>query len=174
VVRTAGEPAALAPAVRTLIHELDPLRSVYEVSALDRRIDDAFAQDRLRTTLLTAFAASALALVCVGTYGTLSYGVTRRRQEVGLRLALGATRAGIVRQFLLQALRVLGAASAIGLLLTFAVTRLVAGMLYGVSPTDPVVLVAVVALVLSVGALAALVPSVRASRVEPLSTLREG
>jgi putative ABC transport system permease protein len=173
LVRTQGEPAAIIAAVRQTMHRLEPLRSVYDVVPLDERIGDAYAQNRLRTVLLVLFAVTALALTCLGVYGTLSYVVRLRRREIGLRLALGAARAGILRQFLGQGLRVAALACACGLALSFAFTRVLSGMLYGVSPTDPITLSAVAGLVLTVAALAALVPAARAAFVQPTHTLRE-
>ena len=103
----------------------------------EERIGSAYTDNRLRTTLLTAFAASALLLACVGLYGTLSYVVGLRRREVGLRLALGAGRADILRQFVLQGMRVVAVAEALGLALYAAASRALSGMLFGVEPTDP-------------------------------------
>jgi putative ABC transport system permease protein len=173
LVRTSGDPAAVAGAVRQRIRELEPLRSVYDIMPLDDRIGEAYAENRLRTTLLTAFAVSALLLACLGVYGTLSYVVGLRRREVGLRLALGAGRGGILRQFLWEGLRVAMAAAAIGLALSLAFARALSGMLYGVRPSDPATLSGVLGLVLTVAAMAALVPAARASRLQPWRVLRE-
>jgi putative ABC transport system permease protein len=172
LVRTNADPIALAATVRLRLKNLDPLRSVYDIAPLDTRIDDAYAQNRLRTTLLVAFAATALLLACLGVYGTLSYLVSLRRREIGLRLALGAARSGILRQFLSQAVRVVAVACACGLALSFASGRALSGMLYGVSPSDPVTLASVAGLVLAVATLASLVPAARAALVEPMRTLR--
>jgi putative ABC transport system permease protein len=174
LLRTDVEPMALAQTVRLKIKEIEPLRSVYDIAPLEERIEGAFAENRLRTTLLVLFAVAALSLACVGLYGTLSYMVSLRRREVGLRLALGAARGGIVRQFLLQALRVVGVACVCGLALSVAFTRVLSGMLYGVSPLDPVVLAGVVAVVLVIASLAALIPATRAALVEPMQVLRDG
>jgi putative ABC transport system permease protein len=173
LVRTAGEPLAVAGAVRTKINELEPLDAVYDVAPLEERIDGAYAQNRLRMVLLTLFAGAALSLACLGLYGTLSYVVSLRRREIGLRVALGALSSNIVSQFLLKALRVVGIACAAGLVLSFAFTRVLSGMLYGVSPSDPITLSAVIVIVTAVAALAALFPALRASRVDPMQVLRE-
>jgi putative ABC transport system permease protein len=173
LVRTQTEPAALAQAVRLKMKELEPARAVYDIAPLEERIGDAFAQNRLRTVLLVLFALTALSLACVGLYGTLSYVVNLRRREVGLRLALGAARSDIIRQFLGQGLRVAGWACVCGLVLSIAFTRALSGVLYGVSPSDPSTLSSVIAIVLVVAALAALVPATRAALVEPMRTLRE-
>jgi ABC-type antimicrobial peptide transport system permease subunit len=173
LVRTREDPAAVAGLVREKIKQLEPLRAIYDVAPLAERIGDEYAQDRLRTVLLALFAATALSLACLGLYGTLSYVVSLRRREVGLRVALGALSRNIVAQFLLKALRVVGIACAIGLALSFAFTRALSGMLFGVSPWDPATLSAVVLLVVGVATLAAILPAVRASRIDPMQALRE-
>jgi putative ABC transport system permease protein len=173
LVRTTGDPEALAGVVRQRIYELEPLRSVYDVMPLGDLIGDAYAENRLRTVVLTVFAISALLLACLGIYGTLSYVVGRRRREVGLRLALGAGRTGILRRFVWEGLRVAAMAAAVGLLLSLAATRVLAGMLFGVTPSDPGTLAAVLVAVLVVAALASLVPAARAALLEPMRILRE-
>lgn len=173
LVQTEGEPSALAGAIRLKLKELEPLRSVYDIAPLEKRIGDAYEQHRLRTVLLVLFAATALFLACLGLYGTLSYVVGLRRREVGLRLALGALPSAIIRQLVGQGLRVVGLACLCGVALAVAFTRVLSGMLYGVAPSDPVTLAGVVAIVLAVGSLAALVPAVRASQTEPMRVLRE-
>jgi ABC-type lipoprotein release transport system permease subunit len=172
-VRTHGDPLALAPAVRVAMREREPLRSVYDITALDDRIGGAFAQNRLRTNVLSLFALGALALAAVGLYGTLSYIVNRRRREVALRLALGALRMRIIGQFFAQGLNVIALSCAAGLMLALMLTRLLEGMLFGVSPTDPMVMTLVVAIVFGVSIVGALIPAARASLIEPMRVLRE-
>jgi len=172
-VRTRGEPEAIAPAVRARLKELEPARAVYDVAPLEARIGDAFRENRLRTLLVSSFAASAFLLACVGLFGTLNYVVALRRREVGLRLALGARRGAIVRQFLTQALKVVAGACAMGVVLALGSARLLSGMLFGVSASDPLTLSAVVAFVIGVTTLAALIPATRASRIAPMIALRE-
>jgi predicted permease len=173
LVRTSGDPLAVVGAVRARMKELEPQRSVYDIGVLDERIDGAYALRRLLALLLVAFSLSALSLACVGLYGTLSYAVGLRRREVGLRMALGALRRDIVRQFLGRGLRVVGLACAGGVGLALALRRVVAGLLYGVSATDAPTLLGVVALVALVAALASLVPALRAARLDPMRVLRE-
>jgi putative ABC transport system permease protein len=172
LVRTRTEPAALAPAVRRAVREVEPLRAIYDFAPLDERIAGRFTQNRLRTAVLVFFAVTALTLACIGLYGTLSYTISLRRREIGLRLALGAFRGDIVRQFVNQGLRVVLVACAGGLALSAAFTRTLSGMLYGVSAADPLTLAGVVGLVLGVAALAALVPAARAAFVDPMQALR--
>jgi len=173
LLRTAMEPMALAETVRQKIHEIEPGRSVFEIMPLEEHLDAAFAENRLRTVLLSFFAATAVALACIGLYGTLSYSVNIRRREVGLRLALGALRGQILKQFLLEGLGVslLGCIAGWGLAAMSG--RLLSGMLYEVSPSDVTTSLAVVLLVLVVAAIASLAPAVRAARVEPMNVLRD-
>jgi putative ABC transport system permease protein len=173
LVRTHNAPMTMAETLRQRIHEIDPARSVYDFAPLEQHFSDALAENRLRTILLTFFAATALSLACIGLYGTLSYNVNIRQREVGLRLALGALRGQIVKQFLWQGLAVCILGCIAGFALAAASTRVLAGLLYGVSPSDIPTLSAVIFLVLIVAAAASFVPAVRASRVEPMQVLRD-
>jgi putative ABC transport system permease protein len=173
LVRTRNAPMTMAETIRKQIHEIDPARSVYDFAPLEQRFSDALAENRLRTILLSFFAATALSLACVGLYGTLSYTVNVRRREVGLRLALGALQDQIVRQFLLQGLGVSFLGSFAGACLAAAFARVLSGMLYGVSPTDGATLSSVVLIVLAVATVASLAPAIRAARVEPMNVLRD-
>jgi len=173
LLRTSGDPAALAQTVRLKMKEIEPLRAVYEIAPLDERLGRAFAQNEMRAVVLSVFAGLALLLACVGVYGTLSYAVSVRRREIGLRLALGAGRTGVVRQFLGSALRIVSVGCLCGLALSLALGRVVSSMLFGISPSDVRTLSGVIALVLAVSATAALIPSVRAALVEPMRVLRD-
>jgi putative ABC transport system permease protein len=173
LVRARGDLGAVAQSVRLLMKELEPLRSVYDIAPLEERIGDAYAENRLRTLLLVLFATAALALASVGLYGTLSYAVSVRRREVGLRLALGATRRGIIGHFMARAAWVVAPACVLGIVLSLASSRLLSSMLYGVSPSDPATLLGVVALLLAVATLAVLIPATRAALLEPTQVLRD-
>ena len=142
-------------------------------ATLTDHLDDAFAENRMRTVLLAFFAVTAISLACIGLYGTLSYSVNVRKREVGLRLALGALRSQIVKQFLWLGIAVTLLGCLAGWILAIASGRLLSGMLYGVSPSDATTLAAVVALVLGASVAASLVPAMRAARVEPMQVLRE-
>jgi putative ABC transport system permease protein len=173
LLRTQGNPDAMAGTIRRKVHEIEPNRSVYGLTPLTEHISDAYAQNRMRTILLAFFALAAIALACVGLYGTLSYLVNTGQREIGLRLALGALRRQIVRQFVVQAMQVCLSGVVIGVALAAIFTRLLANLLYGVSPWDPATITGVVAMVFGVSLAASLIPAIRASRLEPMRVLRE-
>jgi putative ABC transport system permease protein len=173
LVRTKGNPLRFANAIRATIHRLEPVRSVYDLGPLEDRVSETFAENRLRTILMSLFAATALSLACIGIYGTLSYFVSARRKEVGLRLALGASRPQVVSRFLVRglALSVVGCAAGLGL--GAGLSRALQSMLYNVTPADPRNILGVFVLVLVVATAAALIPAVRAAMLDPAKVLRE-
>ncbi|MGB9028932.1 MAG: ABC transporter permease [Acidobacteriaceae bacterium] len=173
LARTHGDPMAMAETIRRSIHQLDPGRSVYAMMPLEQHLDEASSGNRLRTILLALFAATAVSLASIGLYGTLNYLGRMRQREVGVRLALGAARSRILTQFLLQGLRVTLLGCIAGLALSLATGRLIAGMLYGISPADPITYVAVLVLILAVATAASLFPAWRAARVDPVQILRQ-
>ena len=142
-----------------------------------RTLEDVYTQSMARTSftlvMLAIAGTMALTLGMIGVYGVISYTVSRRRREIGVRLALGAARTGILRQFLGQTVRVSAVACVFGLVLSLALTRLMTGLLYGVSATDATTMVIVVACVLLVAMLAAMIPATRAAFIQPMRTLRE-
>ena len=172
LVRTRSEPMAMADTIRRALREIEPRRSVYEVLPLTDRLDETFAEGRLRTVLLTFFALTAVSLAAVGLYGTLSYFVHMRRREIGVRMALGAPRGEVAASFVRQALRVSAVGCAAGLALAAVLGRAIAGMLYGVSPLDLATFSGVLLLVLGAAALSSVWPAVRASRIDPMRVLR--
>jgi putative ABC transport system permease protein len=172
-VRTRGEPGTLADTLRRAIHQIEPSRSVFDVQVLEERLSSSFAEDRLRTTLLSLFALTAMSLASLGLYGTLSYFVTIHRREVGLRLALGALRQQIAVRFLFQGLRVSILGCMFGFVLAAASARLLSGMLYGISSFDGVTFGGVILLVLVVAAVSTILPAARAARTDPMCVLRE-
>jgi putative ABC transport system permease protein len=173
LIRTRGEPLAMSETVRRAIRQIEPNRSVFDIVPLTDHLSDSFAEDRLRTTLLSLFGLTAVSLACVGIFGTLSYYVNMRRREVGVRLALGALRYQIAWKFLFEGLRVAAIGCAFGLGMAAASGRLLAGMLYGVSSLDAVTFGAVIVLVLGVAALATFMPATRAAKTDPMQVLRE-
>ena len=173
LLRTQGKPFAMAQVLRRKISKLEPSRSVFDVAPLAERLSDSFAESRFRTILLTLFALTAVSLACLGLYGTLSYFVTVRKREVGLRLALGALRGQIVRQFLLKGFAISFIGCWAGLGLALASAKVLSGMLYGVSTADTETLFSVVCLIMTVAVLASLLPALRAARVKPMDVLRD-
>jgi predicted permease len=173
LVRTHGDPMAMAETIRRRIHELEPGRSVYGTAPLQVYLDDMGFETRLRTLLITLFAGSAVLLACIGLYGTLNYLGRLRRREVGVRLALGALPGQIVRMFLGQGLRITVVGCAAGLVLSLGANRLLISMLYGVSALDPETYIFVPLLFLLVALAASLLPAWKAARVEPTRVLRQ-
>lgn len=173
LVRTQGDPMAMAQTIRQKLHEIEPGRSVYALMPLQQHLDDASSENRLRTWLLTLFAATAVTLACIGLYGTLSYLARLRRREVGVRLALGAMRGQIAAGFLSQGVRVALAGCVGGLMLGFALSHFLRGMLYGITALDPLTYIGVIFLILGVATLASLLPALRVARLEPVRVLRE-
>ena len=173
VVRTDAEAAAMTAAIRGAVASLDPLLPIGLVRAMTDLIDESVAPRRLDFLLVSAFASLALALTAAGLYGVMAYVVAQRTREIGVRMALGATRAQVLALMFRQA----GALTAFGLVLgiagALAVTRSMASLLFGVSPTDPIVIAAVSTLLTIVAAAAVAVPSARAAGIDPLLALRE-
>jgi putative ABC transport system permease protein len=173
LVRTSADPAAIAGAVRRTMTEAEPRRAVYAFTPLDDHLSASRSGERSLTVLFTIFGATALLLSGLGVYGTLSHAVGTRRREVGLMLALGAERGRILRRFLYLGLGVTLAGSVAGLALALATGRTLESMLYGIAPSDMTTQAAVLLIVVGTAIGAALVPSYRASRVDPVEVLRE-
>ncbi len=172
VVRTAGDATALAPAVRRAVSSLEPRAVLSDLQTMDDAIADATARPRFYTLLLGLFAAVALALAAIGIYGVMSYAVSRRTHEIGVRVSLGAQRGDVVRLIVGQGMRVALAGTVAGLGGALAASRAMSTILYGVGPADPVAF-AVALIVLGAAALVAtLVPAHRATRIDPLTALR--
>ncbi|HWS54264.1 MAG TPA: ABC transporter permease [Pyrinomonadaceae bacterium] len=174
VVRTAADPQGVAGALRTELRALDPEAPLFGVRTMERVIADAPAtfMRRYPAYLIGVFAAVALVLASVGIYGVISYAVTQRTRELAIRSALGARRGDLLRLVLRQGMALALAGVAAGLAGAFALTRLLASLLFGVSATDPAVYAAVSLLLLTVALLACLVPARRATKVDPIEALR--
>jgi putative ABC transport system permease protein len=173
LVRTHSDPMSLADTIRLKFHQVEPARSAFGLSPLEDHLSDALTENRLRTSVLTFFAGTAISLACLGLYGTLSYLGRMRRREMGLRLAIGATRLQIVATLLAQGLRTAGIGCLAGLAMGLAASHLLQGMLYAVRPTDPETYAAIVLLVVLVASLACLGPALRAATTDPAAVLRE-
>ncbi len=172
VVRTASDPAALGPVLGAVVRELDPDVPVADVRTMREVVAATLGQSQAIAVLLAAFALAALVLAAAGVYGVMAYGVSRRTQEIGVRMALGARPGEIVGMVLKQALGLAGAGVAIGLLAAFGLTRLLVSLLYDTAPRDPGVFVGVAAVLFGSALLAAWLPARRAARVDPMIALR--
>ncbi len=172
VVRTAGDPADLAGAVRREIWSLDDQLAIAGLRPLRGIVGDALAQPRFFTTLLGIFAAVALTLAIVGLYGVLSFLVAQRSHEVGVRLALGADAGDVMRLVVGRGLALTGAGLVIGIAGAALVTRLMSSLLFGVAPTDPPTFVAVSMILVAVATAACWIPARRAARLDPVEVLR--
>jgi len=171
-IRTAGDPGGVVSAVTDRVHELDPNVPVADVRTMDEVRDISVAERRMTMTLLAAFAAMALLLAAVGIYGVISYTVTQRTQEIGIRMALGAQRGAVLSMVIRQALGLAAAGVLIGGAGALLLTRLMDNLLYGVRPTDPLTFFTVAVLLTLVAAAAATLPGLRATRVDPVVALR--
>jgi len=172
VVRTAGDPAAMVPAARSAVLAVDPNVPIYEIVTMDDRIASSFAQTRGTMIVLLATALLSAALAAVAIYGSIWYAVVQRTREIGIRIALGATRQSVFRGVMADALVLAGAGEAIGLLGAIAGGSLIRSLLFDTATTDPPTYALVLAVVLALATLASLVPAIRATRVEPLAALK--
>jgi predicted permease len=172
-LRTTLPSAALATAVEGVVREADRSVPVVRLRDMNAVFDESIRRPRLLAQLLGAFAGLALLLAAIGTYGVLSYMVAERRREIGIRMALGADQRSVLGQVLGQGLKLTGIGVLAGLAGAYALSTLVASLLFGVQPTDPLTIAAVVGTIGVVAALACLIPAYRASRVDPLVVLRD-
>ena len=172
VMRTAGDPNQIIRPVETAIHDYDPQQAISEVQTMEHVFADSASEARFQLILLLIFAGIAVVLAMIGVYGVVSYSVTRRTPEIGVRMAMGADTRQIARMVLREALWLAGLAVAIGLAGAFALTRVMESMLYETPPNDPATLAIAAVAVLIVAIAAALVPARRATRVDPLVALR--
>ena len=173
VTRATGDPAASATAIRGLVHELDRAVPVSDVRTMGAVISDSVSASRFTTLLVAAFAALALTLGAVGIYGVMSYVVGERTREIGIRIALGATRTSVMALVVRRGLWLAGTGAAIGIFGALLAARLLRQWLYGVSTTDPLTFILVPPLFLAVGLLASSAPAFRATRADPVSALRD-
>ena len=173
LVRTAGDPLALVEPARRAVTALDADQPITEVRTLEQAFARTDARRRFVTILLGVFSALAVLLAAVGIYGVMAYVVGQRTREIGIRMAVGARRREVVGWVLGQGMKVAGVGIAIGLIGALAATRLLGGLLFGIAPADPVTFLLVAAVLAAVALAANLLPARRASRVEPMSVLRE-
>jgi predicted permease len=173
ILRTTQPASALAASIRQVVRGLDPNLPIVKLQTMDDVFGDAVSRPMFLTTLLGLFAAVALALAAVGTYGILSYLVSERTQEIGIRMALGADRGEVMRHFLGRGLRLAATGLVIGLAAAMLLTSLMRALLFNVSPTDPLTLGIVTGVMAVVAGGACLIPAWRATRVDPLVVLRQ-
>jgi hypothetical protein len=172
MVRSSVPPTSLVPAIRAEVRRLDPALPVTGVQTLDEIVGASAATERFNAALLGGFAGVALLLAAVGIAGVLAISVSRRTQEIGIRLALGAHPADVVRMVIRQGMTLVVFGLAIGLPAAFAATRLLKTLLFGVTPFDPVSFAAATAMLCGVALAACAIPAMRAMRVDPASALR--
>ena len=172
VLRTAMDPKALAPAVRSAVWALNPEAAIENVRTMDRVVTDSVAQRRFQMYLIAGFAGFALLLATLGIYGVVSWSVARRRNEIGVRMALGARPADVHRIVVAQAIRPAAVGLVIGIALALAFGRILNSLLFGVSARDPLVFAGVAALLIAVSLVACYVPARKATRMDPLNALR--
>ena len=172
VIRTAGDPQALGQAVTAAVRDVDPAQPVSDVRALDDVVARSLVRPRVATTALTLFAAAALLLAATGVYGVVAYGVSQRRAEFGVRLALGAEPGDVVRLVLRQSLTMVVTGVLAGAALSVPLSSALGSLLFGVSPGDPLTLAAVAAVLVAAGMAASYLPARRGTRIDPVTALR--
>jgi putative ABC transport system permease protein len=172
MIRTTNKPAAMVAAVRREVRELDSNLPIYSIRTMHSVISESIAAPRFRTSLLAVFAIVALTLAMVGIYGVMSYSVTQRTREIGIRMAIGAQPRDVFRMVLGQGMLLTVAGLAIGLAGALALTRLMTTMLFGIKPTDPATFVGVAVVLAMVAVIACYIPGRRATKVDPVDSLR--
>jgi ABC-type antimicrobial peptide transport system permease subunit len=173
LVEARGRPQELAGPVRELIAEIDPLLPIQRVQTMADLVYESAELPRFYMVLMSVFGGIAIVLALIGFYGMMAFSIARRTRELGVRVALGASPAALRRMVLRQGAGVVAVGIGIGLAGCLAVTRLLESFLYGLSPTDPLTYGALTAFVAAVGLLACYIPARRATRVDPLTALRE-
>jgi ABC-type antimicrobial peptide transport system permease subunit len=171
-VRTSADPTALVPAIRRVVQQIDPGLPLFQVSTMEERVAAMLARPRINAVLLGGFACTALLLAVVGIYGVIAYGVVQRTRELGIRMALGARGADVLRLVVRQGMNPVLAGIGMGLVGALAGGRLLRSLLFGVGPTDPIAFGAVTIVLFGVGLAATWLPARRATRADPLMALR--
>jgi putative ABC transport system permease protein len=173
VVRTAGDPLAQTNSIRSVVHNIDPNQPVTAIRSMDENVAQSVSAPRFRTVLLSVFAGIALVLAAVGIFGVMAYSVAQRTRELGLRIALGASRGRVLQLVLAHGVRLTLVGVGIGLVATFLLTRYVSSLLFNVPPYDPMTLVGVVAALIVISLCACYLPARRATLVDPIVALRD-
>jgi putative ABC transport system permease protein len=173
VVRTVGKPAGLGQAIREQIHMVDADQGVSKIEEMQQMVSDSIARPRLEAVVLTVFGVIALGLASIGLYGLTAFSVAQRAREIGIRVALGASRASVFRMILGDGLRLTLIGGIVGLVAIIALTRFLRSLLFEIQPLDPVTLISVICVLISVSLLACYVPARRATKADPAAVLRE-
>jgi putative ABC transport system permease protein len=173
VLRTAGDPLAQANSIRVLAHAIDPSQPITGIRTMEQNVSGSISEPRFRTVLLAIFAGIALVLAAVGIFGVMAYSVAQRTREIGLRMALGASRGRVLLSILAQGASLTLMGVAIGLVATFLVTRYLSSLLFSVPPYDPMTLAGVVAALAIISLCACYLPARRATLIDPIVALRE-
>lgn len=171
-LRTAGNPFALAKTVRKIVHDAAPTVPVTGMMTQTQRIDNTIVQERTFADLCTAFAILALTIACVGLYGSMAYAVSRRTNEIGIRMALGAERRRIIWMVLREVLALAAAGLGIGLICAWSAMSTIKSFVFGMKPADPLTILLAVGILITALVLAGFAPAMRASRIDPLTALR--
>jgi len=172
LVRTTSDPHTLARSLRSTVQAIDKNQPVYELKTLAERVDEGVAVSRSLTLLFTAFALLGLTLGAVGIYGIVSYSVTQRTHEIGIRMALGARASNVLSLIMKNGLALVLTGIVIGVASALMLTRFLSTLLFGIQPNDSVTFVIVSAVFFVIAMVAALIPALRATRVDPLIALR--
>ena len=172
IIKAAGDPNQLIGAARQQVASIDPNQPIYNIRTMDEIRGESVAPQRLNLTLLSIFAGIALVLAIVGIYGVMSYSVTQRTHEIGIRMAIGAQPRDVFRMVIGHGMTLTTVGIALGLVGAFALTRLMATMLFGVKPTDPATFASIAVMLTGVALVACYIPGRRATKVDPVVSLR--
>ena len=163
---------SLATSIRNAIWAVDKDQPVADIDTMDHIVSEAIARQRFSMLLLGIFAALALVFAAVGIYGVMSYSVAQRTHEIGIRMALGARRADVLKMTVNQGLKLVSIGMMLGLAVAFVLTRVLASLLFGISSTDPITFLGISLVLLAVAILASYLPALRATKVDPIIALR--
>src|SRR4029453_18116822 len=172
VVRTDRDPLSLAGAIRQQVAQVDSNQPGASIQTMRTRVDASLAQRRMQMNVLGLFAGMAILIAVLGIYGVMSYNVAQRAREIGIRLALGAARGDVIAVVMRQGMTMVGAGLVMGLAASAAITRVLRSLLFGVSPTDPLVFASIAVMLVATAAAAIYLPARRASRLDPVRMLR--
>jgi putative ABC transport system permease protein len=173
IVRTAGDPLSVLPEIRQVVRRADPTLPLYGIRTMEDVVVETVGDRRFATSLFSAFGSVALTLAAVGIFGVLAYVVEQRTREIGIRMAMGADAAKVVKLVALEGAKLVVLGLGAGFAIALASSRLLSDLLYEVEPTDPVTLAVVVVVTLIAAVLAAALPARRAARLQPMIALRE-